>query len=324
MNTPLTRIILLMAFLWGGFSEAQNASSYYRKIASEQRKIRTKQINFYKTTLTFTDAKRIEKGRQMVLTQIVSSQRNLSRTPAFKGDSVLRNDYVRMLEIYHEAYTDAWDSIQKCKSVMGDSEKAMKEYLEAYYIMDDMIAEAEERWVANEEYFTGSYNVRPMEDPSLATLNVYRSLGVYVEDVRASYSTIPFEVKALKDEVRAGNFDLIEDKRIELATAAEDAMITLTSVGNYIYIDPEDEDADEEEDDYLYEQAIGYLEYVKDAMDNDFAETLTDLDDAMYDDDDKKIDKYKEKLVSIMDDLIAAESDMNESITDFVTDYVER
>lgn len=324
MTTTLTRMTLLIVFLWGGLSPAQNASSYYRKIASEQRKIRTKQINFYKITLTFTDAKRIEKGRQMVLTQILSSQRNLSRTPAFRGDSVLRNDYVRVLEIYHKAYTDAWDSIQKCKAVMGDSEKAMKDYLEAYYIMDDMIAEAEERWLANEEYFTGSYNVRPMVDPSLAALNVYRSLGVYVEDIRATYSTIPFEVKAMKDEVRAGNFDLMEDGRIELALAAEDAMIALTSVGNYIYIDPEDETADEEEDDYLYEQAIGYLEYIKDAMDGDFAETLTDLDDAIYDGDEKKMDKYKAKLVGVLDDLIAAEADMNASISDFVNDYIEQ
>ena len=117
--TKITRTFLLFAFLWGGLSYAQNASSYYRKIASEQRKIRTKQINFYKTTLTFTDAKRIEKGRQMVLTQIVTSQKNLKRTPAYRGDSVLRNDYVRVLELYHKAYTDAWDSIQKCKAVIN-------------------------------------------------------------------------------------------------------------------------------------------------------------------------------------------------------------
>ena len=63
--------LLVIAFTASNLAFAQgNASSYYRKIASEQRKIRTKQVNFYKTSLQFTDENRLNKGRDMVMTQI--------------------------------------------------------------------------------------------------------------------------------------------------------------------------------------------------------------------------------------------------------------
>jgi len=325
MTSKIILSFLTFVFLSTNLAQAQgNASSYYRKIASEQRKIRTKQVNFYKTALLYTDQKRLDKGRDMIITQIKAAQKNMARTPAYKGDSAIRNDYVRILDIYMKAYTDGYDSVQVTKARIGDSEKALRQYQDAFYYMEDFITEAEDKWALNEEYFTGYYNVTPMADPTLPSLIIYRQLAAYVQDVRSTYTSVPFEVQKLKESIKKKDYDILEDQRNIMALAAEDAMIAMVVVGNYVYIEPNDEEGEEREDDYLYGSVIDYLEYIKDAADGDIAEELTKLDEARYDEDTKKIEKSHEKLLKIVDDLIQAEAGLNEEIEKFVYDYVEQ
>lgn len=324
MTSKIILSFFTLVFLSLNLAQAQgNASSYYRKIASEQRKLRTKQVNYYKTALLFTDQKRLDKGRDMIVTQIQAAQKNMNRTPAFKGDSALRNDYVRILDIYMQAYTNGYDSVQVTKSRMSESEKALKQYQDAFYYMEDLVTEAEDKWALNEEYFTGSYAINPMVDPTLPSLIIYRQLAAYVQDVRSTYTSVPFQVTSMKESLKSKNYDVLEDKRNEMAMAAEDAMIAMVVVGNYSYVEPGDENEELREDDYLYGAVIDYLEYIKDACDNDMAEELTKLDEARYDEDDKKIEKSHEKLLKLTDDLIEAETSLNEQIEKFVFDYVE-
>jgi hypothetical protein len=302
-----------MAFAQG------NASSYYRKIASEQRKIRTKQVNFYKTSLQFTDENRRNKGRDMVMTQINATKKIIARTPAFQGDSAMRNDYSRILDIYDEAYTDAYDSVQTLSKTMGNSEDDLKKYQDAFYYMQDLIDDAEDKWQMNEDYFTGAYNVSAMADPTKNQLNTLRSLAIYVQDLRSTYASVPFLVTHMQQMVKNKEFDNLEDERQNLGLKAEQGMVAVIRVGNYIL---EGEEGDEE-DDFLKNATIYYLEYVRDAVDDEFEKAMTDLDEARYEESEKQVERAQYKLESLLIDFVETYNDLNSRTEKFVNHYVE-
>ncbi len=312
--------LLIAAFFISNFSFAQgNASSYYRKIASEQRKIRSKQTIFYKTTLLQTDENRLIKGRDMVTTQLAATMKNVSRMPAYKGDSALRNDYMRILNTYMEAYTVVYDSVRALSKTASESESNMRSFQDAFYYMEDLVDDCEYRWTSNEDYFTGTYTVNAMVDPTLPKLNTLRSLSIYVEDMRATYSAVPYKVEEMLSQIKKNQFDNFEDLRQGMGEAAEEALLSAKTVNDYVYYVEEDERAD----DYLLSAVIDYLENIKEAADLDLYEELSNLDEARYDEDEKKVEKSKLKLEKILQSLLDSQTDLNERIEQFVLDYAE-
>ena len=309
-------ILLLFAFFTANLLPAQNASSYYRKIASEQRKIRSKQINYYKTALLQPDEKRLDKGRDMIVTQIQTSLKNMSRTPAFQGDSALRNDYIRILNTYLEAYTEAYDSVKVMKANAGKSAAELVKYRETIYYMEGMIDDAEADWEANEDYFTNSYNINAMDDPALAELKTLRYLSDYVQELRGTYSGLPFQLQEILNEVKQKKYNNLEDRRQELGLAVDQALVNAGRVGVYI-------DQEEDEDDFLLNATLRYLDEIKIATDDDMAGILTELDEAIYDEDDKKTERAAYKLEQLLTDLIEMEIDLNDRTEKFVGHYVK-
>lgn len=313
----VTLRLLLLAMFTGLLASAQNnPSSYYRKIASEQRKIRTKQINYYKTALLQPDERRLLKGREMILTQLTTSMRNMKRMPAFKGDSALRNDYVRILKTYNKAYTTAFDSVQKMKDGAGKSAEALKRYTEAIYYMEGLIDEAEDDWGLNEDYFVNTYNIRAMDDPTFTELNTLRNLNYYVQEMRGTYSSIPFKLREIQYTLKQKKYGDLEDKRQELGLAVDRALVAAAKVD--VYYDDEERD-----DDFLLNYTLRYLDELKIATDEEMADILNDLDEALYDEDDKKIERNTYKMEELLQDLIDLELDVLERTERFVGAYVE-
>lgn len=309
--------LFVLALVWGNLAIAQNnPSSYYRKIASEQRKLRTKQINYYKTALLQPDERRMEKGREMILTQIESSLKNMNRMPAFKGDSALRNDYKRILSTYKTAYTSAFDSVQQMKNGAGQSAESLRAYTNAIYYMEGLIDEAEDDWAANEDYFVNAYNITAMEDPTAAELNTLRSLSYYVQEMRGTYSSIPFKIRELQYKLKQKEYGSLEDARQEMGLSVDRALVAAAKVD--VYMDQEDD-----EDDFLLNATLRYLDELKIATDEEMAEILTDLDEALYDEDDKKIERNVYKLENLLQDLSEMELDLLDRTERFVGAYVK-
>lgn len=311
-----TLFVLIAAFLSSNMLTAQNASSYYRKIASEQRKIRSKQINYYKTALLQPEQTRLDKGCEMIVTQIQTSLKNLNRTPAYNGDSAIRNDYIRVLTTYLNAYTNAYDSVKTMKVDAGKSAADLVRYRESIYYMEGLVDEAESDWGANENYFCNTYNITPMDDPTLAELNTLRFLSDYVQELRGTYSGLPFKLQELQNVVKAQQYNNLEDKRQELGLAVDQALVYAERVGFYMT-------QEEDEDDFLLNATLRYLDEIKIATDDDMAGFLTELDEAIYDEDAKKIERAAFKLEQLLTDLIEMEIDLIDRTEKFVGHYVK-
>lgn len=313
------RIVTLSFLITFGFSanllSAQNASSYYRKLASEQRKINTKIIMFYKTALQYTDVVRLNKSRDMVLTQLQTSLKNVERTPAYQKDSAMRNDYERVLKNYIEAFTTVYDSVAALKAKSGDSQADLAKYTDAFYYFEEMLDQAASDWLANEEYFTGQYNVRAMEDPTREELDILRGVNSYVQELRGTYTNVPYKLKEMQEAVKNKEYGELEDKRQELSVIAGDALVDAGRVGAFEF--------DDEMDYYLLDGTLKYLDKIMEETERGFVRVLDELDEAQYDEDERKTERAVEHLNGLIEELIELEETVQKRTEGFVAHYIE-
>jgi hypothetical protein len=80
---------------------------------------------------------------------------------------------------------------------------------------------------------------------------------------------------------------------------------------------------EEDEDDFLLNATLRYLDEIKIATDDDMAGFLTELDEAIYDEDAKKIERAAFKLEQLLTDLIEMEIDLIDRTEKFVGHYVK-
>ncbi len=182
--------------------------------------------------------------------------------------------------------------------------------------MEGLVDDAEYKWEQNENYFTNYYTVNPMEDPTAAQLSTLRSLSIYVQDIRSAYASVPFLVKDVQATVKKKQFDNLEDARLELVQKAEQAMVAVSKVGDYI-------DENEDEDDFLKSAALYYLEYVRSGSEEDFEAALLQLDEARYEEKESQVEKAQWKIDEVLQDFIETELDLNDRISKFVAHYVK-
>lgn len=308
--------LLLSVFLGNTIAAQNNASSYFRKFAAEQKKIRTKQVLYYKGALSNVDDRVKDKNRGMVVTQIASSQKAVSKLPPYQGDSALRNDYRRILDLYMEAYTAAFDSVQLKKADAGKSAGNLVAYREAISNMEGMIDDAEDMWESNEDYFSNMYNINIAEDPTLAQLSTLRNLADYVQEIRGCYQSLPFLLTEMQSMLKTNNYRDLEDKREALSEATDRALVSAGRVGAYF-------NEKEKEDDLLLNATLRYLDELKITADDDMTAILNELDEAVYDENDKAIEKATYKFEKLFEDLSGAEEELNHRADKFVDYYIK-
>lgn len=317
MKNTFIGLLMAVFFAIAPFADAQNnASSYWRKIASEQRKIRTKQLMYYKTALATTDAKRLDKNREMILTQVKSSQQNMLRTPAFQGDSAVKNDYIRILDIYTIAYTTGYAQVVANQELMTKDASAFRQYQESVAILEGMIDEAEDKFERNETYFTNKYNVSPTEDPTYAQLFAVRTLSMYLQDVRNIVAEVPLLTQEIQRSLKEKKYKDIEEKRVALSKVTERALVSASRLGPYI-------DENDKDDDFLDAATINYLDNAKKTIDGIMAQDVMALDDAVYDGKEGKIEKASGAVNKSCEEVLKLDADFNKRMQKFISAYVK-
>jgi hypothetical protein len=79
----------------------------------------------------------------------------------------------------------------------------------------------------------------------------------------------------------------------------------------------------EKEDDLLLNATLRYLDELKISADDDMTMILNELDEAIYNEDDKDIEKAVYNFEKLLEDLVAAEEDLNNRAEKFVSYYVK-
>ena len=291
--------------------EAQNsAQGYFRKIANEKKKVDKKRLKHFQMALKGDNPKKEEKYRTMVVDQVVSSMNTIKKLPPYKGDSAFRNDYVRVLNLYKEAYTRSYGDIQELKDSSQTSYDNMMLYLDAVEEMEYTIEEATEKLKRNEEYFSNKYNFPLRIDEEME--EQYEELNYvlyYLRDSYRNYYKVEFELKKIKN-LDIADFVVKQERKHQMVTvkAIEKTISETVVLGDY------------EGDDSYQKDLIGLLEDVESMMREDYTEILDLAEDGSYDE--RKWDKGMSKFESFKEDLTSIMQNYYEIKAGFVEGYL--
>ena len=291
-------------------AEAQNsAMSYYRKIANEKKKVEKKRLKYFQYALKGDNPKKAEKYRTMVVDQVETSMEVIQKMKPYKGDVAFRNDYVRVLSLYTQAYTKTYGDIEELEASSRNSYEDMMKYLDAVEVMEGEIEEAAIKLRRNEEYFANKYKFRLVIDEEVEeqylTLN---DVLYYTRDVYRSYYRVEDQIYALVES--ANDFDVKTARIYKKNTikAIEKSISEIVVLGDF------------DGDDNHEEEVIGLLEDLEEQLKEDFNDILDLADEGSYDE--RQWDKAMKKLEDFIEDLQGFQIAYYESKAEFVEDYL--
>jgi len=314
----LIRFSLCLAFLLPVLLQAQsgNANSYLRKFTAEQRKIRSKQVNYYKTLMQGGDEKRLAKNSEMIVSQVNATIMAIQRTPPYQKDSAMRNDYLRVLDLYTIAYTTGFQQLVLTKANMNSSAENFEKYQDAMDLMEGMLDDAEEKWDRLLTYFTGRYNVPAPDDPTAAELFFLREFSAYVQEIRNAVSDTPFLTKEMQKMVKNKEFRDLEDTRKLLNKSLERALVATTKIGPW-------RDEKQKDDTFLMDAALGYADNVKRLVEVNLKNEIMALEDAALDGKKERTERVAESVNRMLETILKNEADFEKRLTKFVSAYIK-
>ncbi len=274
----MIRYLLIAIFIgFGCQMEAQkfkNPISYFKKFQGENKKIRKKNFRYLKASLRGDNAKKVDKFRSVVLQQLKDSKQAIERLGPYKGDNVLRKEYIRSLEMYIHAFEsnfgvadglikNRYNSYEDLKIYYAAVEKAEGEMLEAGFIME-----------AAEEYFAKKNELVIQKDEELE--KQFESLDevtLYSRDMTLSYFRIDAQVRLYLNIVSRGNMDSLPDVVIEMRKAVKESKI---EIENYASFDGETD---------LYDEMFEYIEETQGELEENMDKMTDGLQNEYLDED---------------------------------------
>ena len=302
-------LILSFFFILPSVVAQTSANSYYRKMHNEQKKMMKKQIRFTKMLLLNSDPRRLDQGRDQIVTQIETSKKAIKKMPFFEGDSAYKKDYLNAFDLYHNAYTDLYD---KAKETSGDgieTYEQMEKYLNAFTDMEIEIITADENVLAIEEYFVNRHNLELIDDGEVAdTYETLMYLSEYIREVKLILSRVVFEADKVCAAYKKRQFDTIPRLRVAMVKAADFAMSDMVKLGDF------------DGDDDLYKDVTGIIEDLKEMGEKDMVDAVHYLQDADWN---EKAEARGSKIMDgISEDVELLKEDIQSVTERFVYSYV--
>lgn len=309
--------ILVLTLSFGYLAEAQNtAVSYIRKVTGEQKKIRAKQINYYKTLMNSADEKRLDKNREMIVTQVNATIQAVKRIPNYQGDSTVRNDYLRVLNLYTISYNTGFQQMMLTKAEMNQSGEKFNAYQDALGNMEGMIDDAEYKYDRVITYFNTRYNLSQPEDPIQTELEFLREFSAYVQDIRNAVTEPAFIAREMQTKIKAEQYDDLMDMCKSISKSTERGAIAVTQIGPWL-------DEKQKSDTFLMDAALNAMDNIRRMADGNLYTELMALEDASLDGKSARSLRVGESVSNLLETIIKIDADFNKRLIKFVSAYVK-
>tara|TARA_R110002072_G_scaffold98561_11_gene216853 strand:- start:235 stop:1125 length:891 start_codon:yes stop_codon:yes gene_type:complete len=239
-------------------------TAYFKKFQSQNKKLRKKNLRYLKASLKGEKPKRVDKLRTVVLEQLKDSKKEIERLKPYKGDDILKKEYIRSLDLYINAFENnfgvadgliknRYNSYEDLKKYYVAVEKAEDEMLEAGYIID-----------AAEEYFAKKFKFSIVKDEELEEQFIaLDEVTLYSRDMTLSYFRIDAQVRLYLNVVSRGNMDSLPDIVIDMRKAVRESKAEVETYSSF----------DGETD--LYDEMLDYIEEIEGELEENL-DPLTD------------------------------------------------
>lgn len=273
------RILSLCFFLSIFSSEVdaqrfKNARSYFKQFQNQNRKIRVKNLKYLKASLRGDDERKVNKFREVVLTQLIDSKKTLERLGPYKEDDILKKEYVASLGIYIKAFEDDFGIADELRKNQYRSFADLKKYYEAVEKAEDEMLEAAYRMEKAEDYFANKHTLNLVRDEEMETqFEMLDEVTLYTRDMTLCFFRIDAQAQNYIGAASRNNTDSLsmffDEMRIGLKESKADLEIY----------------ADFDGKKQLYNALSDYLQEVEDYLNTTLSEVTEALENEFLDED---------------------------------------
>lgn len=297
MLRKLTFIILCFSIFGSAFAQRGGADprTYYREFQSQSRRVMIKVMRYMEGTVRNEDPRRIIRYQEMVQEQLVESKRAIARIGAFNGDSLLRREFLRGLEMYQAAFSEEFSDASLIENKYNSYEDLAK-YYEAQNKSDLKLFDAAFIIEKAEDHFGKSYDVdlrRKPEDKEL--FDKLDLLSIYTQELTLAYFKTDAQLLHLIEAAEAGKADTLLNITKDLRYAISESKRDMQDLPEF------------DGKDWFEKEVEFYLNEITQALDQEIVPTAELLSNKFlpgdeYDDAMKDLEDIKEWQVDARED----------------------
>jgi hypothetical protein len=168
-KSPLKSLILALVFALTavtGFAQYNTPVEYMGTIGKEQQDITDKFINYTSSVAHGKSARKVEKNRKALITEVEDARAKVKKMPAYESDASMKDATSEYLELCHNVLFNDYAKIVDMEEIAEQSYDNMEAYLLAQSKVDDKMKEAADKLNASQKQFAAAHNVNLIESES--------------------------------------------------------------------------------------------------------------------------------------------------------------
>jgi len=224
-------LILAGIFLQASAQQFHSAADYNNYIVEEQSRIIKENLEYISKSVHSNNATRIESRRLEVLKQIDKSLEKIKRMPDFEGNVDFRNEVLVGMQLFRQAYESRYKEASDLYPTREQSYEAMERYYALQDSAESEIKSANERIQIAQKEFAAKNNIKLVSDDKKNKIFANISLvNKYTHDIFLIYFRVSKSNASFHDAFSTKNSQLMDEKRIQLSTDAQNALEKLTKL----------------------------------------------------------------------------------------------
>lgn len=203
-----------------------NPGQYMDYISTQQENITKKYLSYNSAASHGKKAKKVEKLRQKLLSEIEEARMNIASMGKYKGDGEYKDSAVSFLKFYYNVINDDYDKIINMEDIAEQSYDEMEAYIMLQEEISRKLAEANARMSAAQKKFAGKYNINLIEskDEISQMMKTVSKVNKYYDKLYLIFFKPYIQESNLNKAITAANVNAIEQNKNALAKYAQEAL----------------------------------------------------------------------------------------------------
>jgi len=225
--------IVLMLSASGLFAQTPDvAVEYMDYLSSRETELSKKYLSYMSEVAHGNRARKMEKRRQELITEIKKSLGDANRLKPFKGDASLRDAYKNYWDILLKVFNEDYHKIVNMEEIAEQSYDKMEAYLLAQEKAGDVLDQAQEQVYPVVRSFAAKNNIKLIETDSRMSKQL-RQVGLVNEYYHKLYLIFFKSIKQeayMMDAFARKDINSMEQNRITLIKFAEEGLAKLDTL----------------------------------------------------------------------------------------------
>jgi hypothetical protein len=230
---------LLAVSLWfcqaGTAQNWDNPGEYMGYVGKTQRDVTQRYLSYVSAVAHGKKAKKVEKMRTKLLSDIDAARYKILDMPAFKGDRTYKDAAAAQFLLMYQVFNEDYAKIVNMEEIAEQSYDAMEAYLLAQEKAGDKLSEAGNKLEAMEKEFAKKNNVNLIDEETemsrkakqVSRVNEYHN-KIYLLFFK-SYKQEAYLMQALQEK----NLNAVEQNRNSLAKYATEGLAVLDTMKGF-------------------------------------------------------------------------------------------